>query len=123
MGGGNLETMNKLKEISTKMNKKWTESLLKNHRSTLTHIFDKLEYKDNEENLSEQEFTEFLNMLPQDYQDAFKKMGKSFQELAGDDNVIDIKEFTLILDEWVDQHMSKRRLVDIDDSNDYSMSP
>jgi hypothetical protein len=122
MGGANAQSMHKINEISNKMNKKWNESLLKHHRQTLSHIFEKMEFKDDQENLGKSEFEHFLQLLPKDYQQAFHKMGKTFEQLSGDDGQIDIREFTMILDEWVDKHMSKLKLPGLDDDNDSSLN-
>jgi hypothetical protein len=49
-------------------------------------------------------------------------MNKTFKQLSGDDGTIDIKEFTIMLDEWVDTHMSKSKLSGLDEDHDEQKS-
>ncbi len=61
-----------------------------------------MEYKDDKEDMSEEEFNEFLEALPESYRVRFRKMGKTFKDLAGDDELMQYDEFTQLVDEWAE---------------------
>jgi len=99
-GGGNSDAMKKVQEDASKMKKKWEEQLIKHERDILSKVYDKMELKDDEPDMTESEFKTFLEMLPQKYQDRFLKLGHDFSYYAGSDNKMDVNEFTVLLDEW-----------------------
>jgi len=81
---------------------KWKEQLIKHERQLLFAVYEQHEFKDKEAGLQEEEYRQFLEVLPQTYQQRFHKMG-TFKDLAGDDGVIDLEEFKIILDKMVEQ--------------------
>jgi len=103
LAGNNLEGLEKLQKSSKAVMDRWKESLIKNEKAILNKVYDQFEYKDDKEDMSEQEFTEFLDALPTEYRKRFQAIGKSFRDLAGDDNLMQYDEFKRLVDEWADE--------------------
>jgi len=72
-------------------------------KGILNKVYDHFEYKDDKEDMSEQEFNEFLDALPTEYRKRFQVMGKTFKDLAGDDNMMQYEEFKNLVDAWADE--------------------
>jgi len=102
IGTNNNDTMHKVQNMSKTMVSKWKEQLLSHERRLLSKVFDQLEFKDNNEGIQEDEFNQFLELLPVRYQARFRKLG-DFKQLAGDDGKIDYEEFKKLLDNMADQ--------------------
>jgi len=102
LSDNNLEGLSKLKKTSQAVMDRWTESLIKNEKAILNKVYDKFEFKDGNADLSEDEFHQFLDSLPSEYRKQFQAMGKTFKQLAGDDNMMQYEEFTALVDAWVD---------------------
>lgn len=49
--------------------------------------------------MNKEEYERYLNALPQEYRDRVKKLG-SFEDIAGDDGVLDLDEFTKMADNF-----------------------
>ena len=103
LAGSNISGLQKLQESSTQMMQKWKESLIKHEKAILQKLYDQFGGLDNNPDMSEDEYYKFVAALPQAYQDKLKKLGKSFQELAKDDGLIDFEEFAKLMDEFAEQ--------------------
>jgi len=105
----NNEAMSKIQNLSKTMVTKWKDQLLSHEREMLSKVFDQFEFKDNSAGLNEQEFNEFLELLPVRYKARFRKMG-DFKKLAGDDGILDFDEFKTILDKMSEQEAVDEKL-------------
>jgi len=82
---------------------RWKESLIKNEKAILNKVYEQFEMKDDKEDMTEQEFNDFMNALPGEYRKRFQALGKTFKELAGDDNLMQYEEFKTLVDSWADE--------------------
>jgi len=98
MGGSNSESMTRIQDMSKKMVSKWKEELYKHERQLLVTVYERHEFKDNEEGLQEDEYKEFLEALPADYKARFQEKG-SFKELADSNGIIHYDKFKEFLDQ------------------------
>jgi len=103
LSGNNLEGLKKLQSQSKAVMDRWRESLIKNEKTILNKVYDKFELKDGSPDMSEEEFNSFLDALPTEYRKRFQAMGKTFDELAGDDKMLQYDEFTRLVDIWAEQ--------------------
>jgi len=103
LAGNNLEGLEKLQKSSKAVIDRWRESLIKHEKSILNKVFDQFEFKDDKEDMNEQEFNEFLDALPVEYRTRYNALGKTFKQLAGDDNLMQYDEFKRLVDSWVDE--------------------
>lgn len=90
--------MGKIADIAKDMHHKWEKELLSNQRSIFATVFEEMEFKEDQEGMNEEEYEQFLAALPPSYRDHLRKKA-SFNTLSGRDGVLDIDEFTKILDE------------------------
>jgi len=89
------------------MVKKWKEELAKHERSLLFTVYERVEFKDNEAGLQEDEYKDFLATLPVDYQQRFNQKG-TFSQLAGSDGVLDLDKFKELLDQMSGLHTERK---------------
>ena len=63
---------------------------------------DAMEFGDDKEGLTKEEYNKFIAALPENFQRKFEEMHrvKTFRQIAGNDNVIDLKEFTALADRF-----------------------
>jgi len=95
-----------LKEMSKTVMDSITKEMVQHEREVLSTTYQALEYRDDQDGLTEQEFKAFVNALPANFQERFSTMseqGKSFKEIAGADGVMDMTEFTDLCDEFAQQ--------------------
>lgn len=98
--GGNIEGMEKLKNQVGKMNDQWRENMIKNEKSLFLNIFDAMELKDGDADMSPAEWDQFLSLLPEDYKELFTKF--TWEELAGEDGMMQFEEFSEHVDKVVE---------------------
>ena len=79
------------------------ESLIRHEKEILNKVFDHLEFGDEKPGLSREEFKSFWKQMPNSYADRWKKTGKTFEDIAGDDGVLDYNEFTAMCDSFAEQ--------------------
>jgi len=103
LAGSNLEGLEKLQKSSKAVMDRWKESLIKNEKQILNKVYEAFEYKDDKEDMNEEEFNEFLSNLPTEYRKKFQSIGKTFKELAGDDNLMQYDEFRNLVDVWAEE--------------------
>eukprot|EP01084_Bolivina_argentea_P282551 483674_1 len=103
LADSNIEGLEKLQKSSEQVMKTMQESLIRHEKEILNKVYDHLEWKDDKDGLTKDEFTEFLNALPQSYRERFKEHGETFEDLAGDDGILDYTEFTDLVDKFAEQ--------------------
>ena len=74
--------------------------MLETEKAKLFEAYYDVQFLDNDDGLSEREYKRLLNKLPIKSRNKFNKMG-TFQELAGDDNTIDLQEFQQIVERFL----------------------
>jgi len=98
-----IEGLGALKEMSKTVQESIQKELVQHEREILLSVQEAMELRDDQEGLTENEFNQFVNALPANFQERFSTMserGKSFKEMAGDDGVLDLDEFSEICDEF-----------------------
>jgi len=107
-GKGNLKALGDLNEMVGKMQDRWAEELKKRERKVLSVIFDRVEMEDDEVGLSLEEFQYFKDHLPESYQVRMAQLG-TWQQIAGDDGVLEFHEFQQLMDDFVNQVVVERQ--------------
>ena len=79
------------------LNKRLGRNLSDAERSLYLRVFDEMEFRDDEEGMTEKEYQVFLQALPADHRKRLESEF-SFEQEAGDDGKIDIDEFSGMLD-------------------------
>ena len=74
--------------------------VIQNEKAALLAAFYETCYRDNEIGLTRSEYGRFLDRLPRSQRARFEERG-TFQELAGEDGVIDLQEFQELVDDIV----------------------
>lgn len=92
------EGLAQLQKSSKNVMNKWRQNLIVHERTALNKVLDQVEYADGKENMSREEFEQFLASLPQEWRDRFTKHNITFDSVAGRDNQIDYDEFQKVLD-------------------------
>lgn len=90
--------LNGVLDIENEMNDVAKESC----KALLYTKYYHLEMKnDGEKGLNEKEYDRLINSLTNDQRKRFLRLG-SFDQLAGDDGIIDLKEFGLLIERFLD---------------------
>ena len=63
-------------------------------------VQETMELGDDTDGLTEDEYNHFISALPRNFQRRFESMKQSFDEIAGDDGVLDLEEFTKLCDQF-----------------------
>ena len=77
-----------------------TQVISSNERASLLSIYYEVSTRDREEGLSVSEYDRFLGRLNLKTKRYFEECG-TFHDIAGEDNVIDLREFEELLDEVI----------------------
>eukprot|EP01084_Bolivina_argentea_P213105 362062_1 len=72
--------------------------ILNNEKASLLPIYYKVELKDDTKGLSQTEYTQFLARISKEQRKRFKEFG-TFEEISGDDGVIDLHEFQALIEQ------------------------
>eukprot|EP01083_Nonionella_stella_P216855 779026_1 len=103
LADSNIEGLEKLQKSSEQVMKTMQESLIRHEKEILNKVFDHLEFGDDQEGLTKQEFERFWAQMPNSYVQRWKKTGRTFEDIAGDDGVLDYQEFTEMCDRFAEQ--------------------
>jgi len=103
LAGSNIEGLEKLQKSSEQVMKSMQESLVRHEKEILNKVFDHMELRDHQEGLTKSEFDEFWKQMPASYVKRWKKSGKTFKDIAGNDGVLDYDEFTRMADQFAEQ--------------------
>merc|ERR1712048_1452477 len=97
------ENVEKFKKSSEQVMRTMQESLIRHEKDILNKVFDHMEFGDNKPGLSKEEFAGFWKQMPNSYALRWEKTGQTFEEIAGDDGVLDYQEFTAMCDQFAEQ--------------------
>lgn len=82
------------------MQNKWQNARMEKEKNMLHTVFDRFEGTHSiQDGMDESQFAEFLEMLPQDYQDRFERLG-TFHKLSGEDGKLDYSDFKEMMDQY-----------------------
>ena len=99
----NIRGIEKIQKKSRMVMDSMYQSLIRSEKSILHSVYDNLEWDNNIKGLSHQQFEMFWKKLPRSYYKRWLNLGKTFQELAGENGILDYKEFTQMVDEFAKQ--------------------
>jgi len=99
LGDDNIAGLENLREMSDKVLGSLKKEMIGHQRDILRTTYEAMEYGDDQEGMNKEEYERYLNALPQEYRDRVKKLG-SFEDIAGDDGVLDLDEFTKMADNF-----------------------
>merc|ERR1719233_2184127 len=101
LGDDNIAGLETLREMSTTVIGSLKKELIQHERDILRTAHQSFELSgDAEEGMNKEEYERFLAALPEEFRLRFQNMGKTFEEIAGDDGVIDLDEFTKLCDDF-----------------------
>lgn len=80
---------------------------VKNEKALLQRIAADIEFMDRDAAMSKQEFERFIMRIPKHLKERFAKMGTSFEEIAGEDMVIDHHEMAALIDKLLQENAGK----------------
>merc|ERR1712083_361587 len=101
LGDSNIAGLEALQEMSHHVMGSLKKEMIQHQRDILRTTHEAVEYgDDDQEGMNKQEYERFLAALPAEYRDRFLSMGKTFEDIAGDDGVIDLDEFTALADKF-----------------------
>eukprot|EP01083_Nonionella_stella_P093586 262348_1 len=100
LADSNIEGLEKLQRSSEKVMKTMEESLERHEKEILHKVFEHLEWSDKEEGLDRKEFARFWEQMPTSYMERWKRSGKTFEDYAGQDELLQFDEFSQLCDEF-----------------------
>eukprot|EP00484_Ammonia_sp_Unknown_P022659 CAMPEP_0197025802 /NCGR_PEP_ID=MMETSP1384-20130603/6021_1 /TAXON_ID=29189 /ORGANISM="Ammonia sp." /LENGTH=269 /DNA_ID=CAMNT_0042454373 /DNA_START=88 /DNA_END=897 /DNA_ORIENTATION=- len=98
LSGDNIAGLEKLQEMSKKVQDSVQKELVQHERDILMKVQEAMEFGDDKEGLSEDEYNKFVSALPDTFQARFESV--NFADVAGDDGVLDFEEFTQMADQF-----------------------
>merc|ERR1712154_608259 len=87
LADSNIEGLEKLQKSSEQVMKTMQENLIRHEK----------------QGLSKAEFEDFWAQMPNSYMERWKRMGQTFEDIAGDDGVLDYDEFRQMVDGFAEQ--------------------
>merc|ERR1712228_757909 len=96
----NIAGLEKLQEMSKTVQDSIQKELIQHQRDILMRVQETMEFGDDTDGLNEDEYNRFIAYLPIGFQNRFKEMDANFADIAGDDGILDLEEFTKICDEF-----------------------
>ena len=103
-GKQNMELLGRLNGMANKMQNKWTEELVKKERKILSVCFDRFDWENGADGISRDEFK---LTLPIEYQLRITRAG-DWLEIAGDDGILQLDEFTELMDRFAEDVASEK---------------
>mmetsp|Transcript_28950 Transcript_28950/g.47401 ORF Transcript_28950/g.47401 Transcript_28950/m.47401 type:complete len:273 (+) Transcript_28950:46-864(+) len=79
------------------------QSLIRHEKSILHQVYDSLEWDNQMEGLDEQQFNQFWQKLPKSYNQRWLAMNKTFEDISGNNGVLDYKEFVNMVNGFAQQ--------------------
>merc|ERR1739842_245924 len=94
---GDNQQLNDLINDVNEMYSSMKQTILSNTRAGILSAYYTAALKDDDEGMTKKEYRRFLSGLDKNTREIFKGFG-SFEELAGDDEIIDLDEFQVLVD-------------------------
>lgn len=95
---GDNQTLNDMINEINGMYDGMKSAVIQNQRSSILQIFYEVQWKDNDQGLSKREYNRFKGRLDKETRHRFEQHG-SFEQLAGADGVIDLAEFSDLMEQ------------------------
>merc|ERR1719229_405527 len=93
----NIAGLEKLQEMTKTVQDSIQKELVQHQRDIVMRVQETMEFGDDQEGMSKEEYDRFVGALPAAYQAVFNK--QDFNQMAGDDGNMDLKEFTKMIDD------------------------
>eukprot|EP01084_Bolivina_argentea_P057785 105549_1 len=100
LAADNISGLEKLQEMSKTVQDSITKELVQHERDIVFRVQESMEIGDDQDGLSEDEFNRFIAALPLSFRQRFENMAESWSDIAGDDGVLDMEEFTALADKF-----------------------
>ena len=101
--GGITKDRNAINDIlgdTTQLFNRMRRIMVQHEKSQLLTIYYECAFRDNDDTMDKAEYTRFLGRLGRKERERVKAIG-TFEEIAGDDDQIDLHEFEALLDEFL----------------------
>jgi len=108
LGDSSIEGMERLKQMSHTLQDTIKKEMVQHERNILARVQEALEYGDDKDGLSEDEYNRFVNALPKNFRNRFASMDKTFADFAGDDGIMDFDEFTELADTFAQENVERK---------------
>eukprot|EP01084_Bolivina_argentea_P096111 172786_1 len=109
-GKENLELLANLQSMAVRMETKWKDQLFLKERKILHVCFDRFDWEDNLDGITQKQFTEFKLTLPMEYQLRLTRAG-DWKTIAGDDGILQLDEFVELLDNFAQDVVTQQHEV------------
>merc|ERR1711997_828617 len=93
----NIAGLERLQEMTKTVQDSIQKELVQHQRDIVMRVQETMEFGDDQEGMSKDEYDRFVAALPAAYQAIFNE--RDFNEMAGDDGNMDLKEFTQMVDD------------------------
>merc|ERR1712130_390279 len=103
LGDDSIAGMQKLKEMSKTVQSSIQREMVKHEREIIYTVQEALEYGDGKDGLDEAEFNRFVAALPKNFRKRFESMNQTFDDLACEDGIVDMNEFTDLADRFAEE--------------------
>lgn len=94
----------KVLDNANKIYDKMHNNTVQNERALLGKIAQDLEFMDKDVGMSRDEFLKFIERIPENLKKKYREMGKTFEDIAGDDAVVDFTEVQQLIDQLVNDN-------------------
>merc|ERR1711879_429445 len=100
LGDDNIAGLENLREMSKNVMGSLKKEMFQHQRDILRTTQQAFEFGDDNEGMNKEEYERFLGALPPEFRERFESMGQTFEDIAGDDGIIDLDEFTELADRF-----------------------
>eukprot|EP01084_Bolivina_argentea_P028074 52213_1 len=96
----NISDMKNLQEVSKRIQDTMRQELLTHEFSILVTVKEIMEFDEDKQGVNESEFHEFVSKLPKYFQDEVYNSEQKFPDLASEDGIIYMDEFSTLMDNF-----------------------
>ena len=108
VGKNSLKAIGNLNAMVANMQRRWAEELKRKERKVLAVIFDRVELQDDAAGLDINEWQQFREFLPPEYQMRMNRMG-TWDEISGGDGLLEFHEFQVLMERFVDDVVNDKK--------------
>merc|ERR1712130_132112 len=94
---GNIKGLQRLHEMTHTVADSIKKEMIQHQRDIVMRVQETMEFGDDKDGMTRDEYDRFILALPAAYQAVFDE--KNFDEMSGNDETMDLKEFTKMVDD------------------------
>ena len=108
LAASSIEGMERLVQLSQKVQDHIAQEFSTHERRIIHSVIETMTFEYGEEGATEQEYKLFITKLPQDFQDKFNNIDKTWAEIAGPDGILSLEEFQNLCDTFAEQRANEK---------------